>query len=114
MLYSSLLRVTKAQLTHLDGKADFFLRNGLSRTFGTVKGVPQRKISLSAKSISRVDSSAGEQADVMRELCGGVAHRLEQAAHNHLVVGSIPTTPTTLCLVKTIAMNDGFCLLNLC
>ncbi len=25
---------------------------------------------------------------------GGVAHRLEQAAHNHLVVGSIPTTPT--------------------
>ncbi len=26
---------------------------------------------------------------------GGVAHRLEQAAHNHLVVGSIPTTPTT-------------------
>ncbi len=27
-------------------------------------------------------------------LHGGVAHRLEQAAHNHLVVGSIPTTPT--------------------
>ena len=26
---------------------------------------------------------------------GGVAHRLEQAAHNHLVVGSIPTTPTS-------------------
>lgn len=25
---------------------------------------------------------------------GGVAHRLEQAAHNHLVVGSIPTAPT--------------------
>jgi hypothetical protein len=25
---------------------------------------------------------------------GGVAHRLEQAAHNRLVVGSIPTTPT--------------------
>jgi hypothetical protein len=27
---------------------------------------------------------------------GGVAHRLEQAAHNRLVVGSIPTTPTKL------------------
>jgi hypothetical protein len=27
---------------------------------------------------------------------GGVAHRLEQAAHNHLVVGSIPTTPTKI------------------
>ena len=26
--------------------------------------------------------------------CGAVAHRLEQAAHNHLVVGSIPTSPT--------------------
>lgn len=25
---------------------------------------------------------------------GAVAHRLEQAAHNHLVVGSIPTSPT--------------------
>ena len=25
---------------------------------------------------------------------GGVAHRLEQDAHNVLVVGSIPTTPT--------------------
>ena len=27
---------------------------------------------------------------------GGVAHRLEQAAHNHLVVGSIPTAPTRI------------------
>lgn len=27
---------------------------------------------------------------------GGVAHRLEQAAHNHLVVGSIPTAPTKI------------------
>ncbi len=27
---------------------------------------------------------------------GGVAHRLEQAAHNRLVVGSIPTSPTTI------------------
>lgn len=25
---------------------------------------------------------------------GGVAHRLEQGAHNALVVGSIPTAPT--------------------
>lgn len=25
---------------------------------------------------------------------GGVAHRLEQAAHNRLVDGSIPSTPT--------------------
>ncbi len=30
----------------------------------------------------------------MGEIHGGVAHRLEQAAHNHLVVGSIPTAPT--------------------
>lgn len=30
----------------------------------------------------------------VNRLHGGVAHRLEQAAHNHLVVGSIPTTPT--------------------
>lgn len=29
---------------------------------------------------------------------GGVAHRLEQAAHNHLVVGSIPTAPTKILL----------------
>lgn len=27
-------------------------------------------------------------------MCGGVAHRLEQAAHNHLVAGSIPAAPT--------------------
>lgn len=27
---------------------------------------------------------------------GGVAHRLEQAAHNRLVVGSTPTAPTTI------------------
>lgn len=27
---------------------------------------------------------------------GGVAHWLEQIAHNDLVVGSIPTAPTTL------------------
>lgn len=30
---------------------------------------------------------------------GGVAHRLEQAAHNHLVVGSIPTAPTKVSFI---------------
>jgi NUDIX domain len=33
---------------------------------------------------------------------GGVAHRLEQDAHNVLVVGSIPTTPTNSRNMKTI------------
>jgi hypothetical protein len=32
---------------------------------------------------------------------GGVAHRLEQDAHNVLVVGSIPTTPTTPFFMNT-------------
>ena len=31
---------------------------------------------------------------LLTEQFGGVAHRLEQAAHNHLVVGSTPTAPT--------------------
>lgn len=41
-------------------------------------------------------SSNGILSSVTRKrfFDGGVAHRLEQAAHNHLVVGSIPTTPT--------------------
>jgi hypothetical protein len=30
----------------------------------------------------------------MSRKCGAVAHRLEQAAHNHLVDGSIPSSPT--------------------
>ncbi len=43
----------------------------------------------------RINSAPG----VMRKTVGlshwgGVAHRSEQAAHNHLVVGSTPTTPT--------------------
>lgn len=31
---------------------------------------------------------------------GAVAHRLEQAAHNHLVDGSIPSSPTTKLIQK--------------
>jgi hypothetical protein len=31
---------------------------------------------------------------------GGVAHRLEQAAHNHLVDGSIPSAPTIELIIK--------------
>ncbi len=47
-------------------------------------------------------------------LFGGVAHRLEQAAHNRLVVGSIPTSPTKpVIFVKTqniILRNFKTCL----
>ena len=33
-------------------------------------------------------------------MVGGVAQRLEQAAHNRLVVGSIPTAPTSEIIQK--------------
>jgi len=36
----------------------------------------------------------GEDFAFSSGFSGGVAHRLEQAAHNHLVDGSIPSTPT--------------------
>ena len=42
-------------------------------------------------------------------LHGGVAHRLEQAAHNHLAVGSIPTTPT---IDKYTTIDHNTCIMS--
>jgi hypothetical protein len=41
---------------------------------------------------------------------GAVAHRLEQAAHNHLVVGSIPTSPTNKLILKRASYEVLFIL----
>lgn len=40
---------------------------------------------------------------------GGVAHRLEQAAHNRLVVGSIPTAPTIAFYFRSLAAEFVKC-----
>lgn len=41
---------------------------------------------------------------------GAVAHRLEQAAHNHLVDGSIPSSPTIeIMLEKKNSSTSSFC-----
>lgn len=42
------------------------------------------------------ESLLGLNLKARTEEQGGVAHRLEQAAHNRLVVGSIPTAPTNV------------------
>ena len=40
---------------------------------------------------------------------GAVAHRLEQAAHNRLVVGSTPTSPTRrLCCANSTELTGPF------
>lgn len=46
----------------------------------------------------------------MCEEHGGVAHRLEQAAHNHLVGGSIPPTPTIEFIQKSTSDEVLFCM----
>jgi broad specificity phosphatase PhoE len=40
---------------------------------------------------------------------GGVAHRLEQAAHNHLVDGSIPSAPTKRKHNAEVSCVEAFC-----
>ena len=39
---------------------------------------------------------------------GAVAHRSEQAAHNHLVDGSTPSSPTNELMLKELLMKFFF------
>ncbi len=59
------------------------------------------------RSADGIDCSAVKQASAVRSLGGGVAQGLERSAHNRLVAGSKPASPTILLMLVSYLRKLG-------